>query len=224
MADLAVVTTNSARYTLTICPDTNNPTSNSIPVGHGYALLSDHHGMVTVAGALADGTPFSQSVPASGEQEVPVYSHLYGGKGMVLGWINLGSNATGPLCWIYPGKSGTMFTNAVTNINSVNLSPWTDNPPTNMLPTSLQLVEMVEGAGPQTNTCVLIVSNNYQLGVVSGPTDVSGSINPKTGKLTLILGSGSNMVTGHGAVLLNATNGAGYFSTNTASGAILLNP
>jgi hypothetical protein len=224
IADLAAVTTNSARYTLTIGPDTNNPAPNSIPVGDGYALLSDHRGMVTIGGALADGTIFSQSVPASGEQEVPVYAHFDGGKGLVLGWINLGTNATGPLCWIYPGKRGTMFTNAVTNINPVNLSPWINKPPTNMLPNSLQLVEMAEGAAPQTNTYALTVGNNYQLGVASGPTGLNGSINPKTGQLTLILGSGAGMITAHGAVLLNTTNGGGYFSTNTVYGAILLNP
>jgi hypothetical protein len=224
IADQAASMTNSARYTLTIGPDTNSPASNSVPIGDGYALLSDHQGTVMITGGLADGTTFSQSVPASAEKEVPVYAHLYGGKGLVLGWINLGTNDTGPLYWIYPGKSGTLFTNAFTNINPVALSPWSNNPPTNMLPTSLQLVDMTEGAAPQTNTYVLTISNNYQLGAVSGSNELSGSINPKTGQLTLSIGSGESMINGHGAVLLNSTNGGGYFSTNTVSGAILLNP
>lgn len=224
LADRANVTTNSTNYTLTIGPDTDEPASNSIPPGDGYALFSDHHGTVGITGALADGTAFSQSVPASRAQDVPVYASLYGGKGVVLGWVNLATNQTGPLCWIHPDGTKTIFTNSFTNINPVCLSPWSNNPPLSALPTNLQLVITANGAAPQTNSYVLSIGTDYTLGGMTGPSDVSGSINPRTGHLTLTFGSGDAMVRGFGAVLLNSTNGAGQISTQTASGAILLNP
>ena len=53
---------------------------------------------------------------------------------------------------------------------------------------------------------------------------VSGTINPKTGLLTVTIGSGANKITGHGAILLNATNGGGYYLTKTNAQAITLEP
>jgi hypothetical protein len=51
---------------------------------------------------------------------------------------------------------------------------------------------------------------------------VSGAINSKTGLLKVTIGSGPTKVTGYGAILLNATNGAGYFLTTTNAQAIKL--
>jgi len=60
-------------------------------------------------------------------------------------------------------------------------------------------------------------------GKVTGPS-VSGTINPRTGLLTVTIGSGASRVTGHGAILLNATTGGGYFLTKTNAQAIELGP
>ena len=42
--------------------------------------------------------------------------------------------------------------------------------------------------------------------------------------LTLTIGSGASKVTGHGAILLNATTGGGYFVTKTNAGAVKVEP
>ena len=69
------------------------------------------------------------------------------------------------------------------------------------------------------------ISNNFKLGEVSGPAPLSGCcINPKTGLLKVTIGSGASRTTGYGAILLNETNGAGYFLTKTNAGAIILEP
>ena len=97
----------SSAYTLTLEPDTNVA---STPGGYGYALIAVTAGsskkatMATITGRLADGTAFSQSVGLSGDGFAPLYSSLYSGKGMVLGWINF-TNTAGPLYWIHPGIS-----------------------------------------------------------------------------------------------------------------------
>ena len=50
---------------------------------------------------------------------------------------------------------------------------------------------------------------------VSGSMPLSGSINLKTGLLTVTLGNGADKTTGYGVILLNATNGGGYLLTKT---------
>jgi len=83
-------------------------------------------------------------------------------------------------------------------------------------------LEMAGGAVTQTDTFVLAISNNYKLGLVSGPLPLSGAINPKTGQITLTVGSKANKFTGAGVILPNATNGGGAFTTHTNSGALFL--
>jgi hypothetical protein len=53
---------------------------------------------------------------------------------------------------------------------------------------------------------------------------VSGTINSNTGPVTVTLGSDATNVTGHGAILLNATNGGGNSLTKTNSQASKLGP
>ena len=201
----------SAEYTINIPPDTNNPSSNSIPGGTGYALVTNHNGTVRMTGGLADGTPFSQTVPATAEGNVPVYANLNQGKGLLLGWISLAdTNAPGTLNWIRP--------NAFTSTNPVLLSPWSNPPPASALPTSLFEIEFTNGIVVATSAFVLTFNTSYKLGEASGPIPLSGAINPKTGQLTVSFGSGAARQTGYAALLLNSTNNGGYFISKTSSG------
>jgi hypothetical protein len=228
MADLATNLAFSSDYTVTIPPDTNSPASNGIPGGDGYALITNHVGALKITGALADGTAFSQSVPVSQGGDVPVYASLYGNKGLLLGWINLdttNTNGPGTLNWVHPEQTKGQFLAAFTSTNPINFSLWTNPPAASSLPTDLVVLEMTNGVTTQTNTFVITVSNNYKLGEVSGPVPLSGSINPKTGLLTVTLGNGPSKQTGYGVVLPNATNtSGGYFVTKTNAGAIILKP
>lgn len=222
----------SAEYTATIPPDTNS--SNVIvPVGDGYALITNHNGTVHVAGALADGTPFSQSVPASQTGDVPVYASLLGNKGLLLGWINLettNTNGPGTLYWVHPANvHGSFFTNFTTT-NPINLSLWTNpsEPGANLtgnLPTNLTEIEFSAGVPPNTISFALTISNDFRLGGESPEAlALGGSINPKTGLLTVTVGSGANKQTGYAVILLNETNGGGYFLTKSNAQAIKIGP
>jgi hypothetical protein len=74
-----------------------------------------------------------------------------------------------------------------------------------------------------TNALTSVAVNITTAGKVIG-TSVSGTVNLKTGLLTVTIGSGAAKVTGHGAILLNASYGGGYFLTKTSAGAIILAP
>ena len=62
----------SAEYTILFSPSTSNA-----PPGNGYALVTNRAGIVTLSGALADGTRYNQAVPVSRSGDVPVYASLY---------------------------------------------------------------------------------------------------------------------------------------------------
>ncbi len=225
VADLQTNLTFSSDYTMTIPPSTNNPASNSIPGGDGYALITNHAGAVKISGALADGTVFSESVPVSQSGDVPVYASLYANKGLLLGWINLdATNAPGSLAWIHPTARTGFFTSPFSSTNFVKLSGWTNPPAGSSLPQHLVVLEMANGAVTQSNAFVITVSNNYKIGEISGPLPLSGTLNPKTGQLQLVIGSKADKQTANGAVLLNGTNGGGFFTTKTNTGAVILAP
>jgi hypothetical protein len=226
-ADLATNTLPSAEYTLLIPPDTNSAPTNS-PGGDGYALITNHVGIVTITGALADGTAFSQSVPVSQDGYVPIYANLYGSKGLLLGWINLDlTNTTGViLTWIHPETRSGLYTNGFTNVlfpNQILLSPWTNSPANFDDLTNLLTLETIT----DTNTVITNIAVNINAAgkmTETGTKTVIGSITPKTGLFTVTVGSGASKVTGYGAILLNATNGGGYFLTKTNAGAVILEP
>jgi hypothetical protein len=236
-ADLATNSLPSAEYTMLIPPDTNNGPPDSSPGGDGYALITNHAGTAKVTGALADGTAFSQSVPVSQDGYVPVYANLYGNKGLLLCWINLdltntnAVTATG-LTWIHPTRTTGLYQKGFTNIlltNQILLSLWTNLPGNIDTLTNLSILDTINDTNALTNVAVKISSAGKVTEATGSPVTVSGSITPKTGLLKVTIGSGATRVTGHGAILLNSTNGgsnygAGYYLTKTNAGAVLLEP
>lgn len=208
-ADLAADAVPTGQYTLLVPPG-NNTVS---PAGDGYALIDNDAGTVRITGDLADGTPLSQTVTVSENGYVPIYASLYSGKGLLTGWINLSSNLdnTG-LTWIRPGARTGLYTNGFANTLSAGqllLSQWSEPGNFDLL-TNITIFD--------TNMPVSVTGS----GKVTGQ-GVSGSIAPKTGVVTLSIGSGSSRVTAHGA-LLNPTNGGGYFLTKTNAQGIEFGP
>lgn len=68
------------------------------------------------------------------------------------------------------------------------------------------------------------ISNDFKLADESGLGLLGGCINPKTGFFKVSIGGGASKLTGYGAILLNGTNGGGYYLAETNAGAILLEP
>jgi hypothetical protein len=224
-----LATTNSlfpAEYTVLIPPDTNNAPPANSPGGDGYALITNNFaGTAKITGALADGTALSQTAPISqGSSYVPIYANLYHGKGLLLGWLNLDVASLNPntgLTWIHPATTKGSYQTGFTNVllgDQILLSPWTNPPAGLALLTSLVTLGAIGDTNGVTNTVMTSAA-----GDISG-TGVSGTINPKTGLFKVTLGSGADKTNGYGAILLNATNGGGYYLNGTNAQAIELEP
>ncbi len=232
VADLSSNALPSGKYTMLIPPDDNNAPPNSSPGGDGYALIAYNAGTVgnpssakaTVSGALADGTSFNQTVAVSADGSVPVYANLYGGKGLLLGWINLEGTSATSLTWIHPRLASGMYKSGFTNYlagNQILLSPWNNHTAAIFGATNLSFLDTMNDATTLMDF-TLTIDNNFQLGEVSDAKLLSGSINPNTGLLTVTIGNGGSKLTGHGAMLLNSGSGGGYFLDRTNAQAMKL--
>jgi hypothetical protein len=80
------------------------PGATNSPTADGSVSISvTTNGIVNLAGYMADETAVSQSVPVSQAGLIPFYRSLYGGLGLVEGWLSLaGSTPGGTLTWIRP--------------------------------------------------------------------------------------------------------------------------
>ena len=223
-AELAANESTSASYTALVLPS-------GAPPGDGYMLMADHLGAFTMSGALADGTPFMQNVPLCGTGDLPVYGNLYHDTGLLLGWLHLQNGSPmGNLTWIkkasrFPALYATGFTNLVI----VQVSPWT-NPLAKTAAIDLPAgqLEISDGGLPAPLVFNVAVSDNNAIVKLPGsPTNsLTGSINAKTGLLTVTFGNGVGKATttGKGAVLQNTANAGGFFLGKTNAGSILLQP
>jgi hypothetical protein len=212
----------SGQYTLLLSPSSN--AVGDVPPGDGYVLLTNHLGNLTLAGALADGSTFSQSVPVGKLGDVPIFANLYGNTGLLLGLISL-TNGTpkgeGDLIWIKSAARSGIYIDGFANSLSVQGSAWSN------------------GAALAVSTGTLTISNasldlTYQVSLsdnkvvkISGPTNsLTGTINPKTGAMTLIFGNGAGKATttAAAALLQDTVQGGGYFVTKTNAGSVSLAP
>jgi uncharacterized repeat protein (TIGR02543 family) len=66
-----------------------------------------NNGTVRIHGVLGDGTTFHERTFVSADGRIPIYVRLYGGRGALLGWVDLGGNGAvqGTLRWFRPGDS-----------------------------------------------------------------------------------------------------------------------
>ena len=236
-AELAGTNLPSARSTLLFAPPASAPANT--PPGDGYAQVTNHLGMVTVKGALADGAAFTaQTVAESQNGDFPVYATPYGNTGLLMGSINLTNLEAAPpansLAWIKKAsRTYPPYTNGFTNTVQVQGALWT-NPPAKTPAIILQKGQLLQlSAGNNAGIDVaydLAVTSSNVLVNVSGSlvTDslTTGSISTKTGLFTLnFLNGNSNATTnGWGAFLQNQSIGKGFFLGTTNAGYILLEP
>jgi hypothetical protein len=220
--ELAANTPLSAEYTVLV-PRGPAP-------GYGYILITNHASAVTLKGLLADGASFSQEVPLSGNDSLPVYVKLYGGNGVLLGWLNLQSGSpSGNLAWLKQGSPSGVNGNGFTNLVFVQGSPWT-NPPAGSPAIDLssgQLLISSGGLAAPLSFNVGVNNNNALVKLPGSPTNsLTGSINPKTGLLTVTFGNGAGKATttATGAVLQKSVNAAGFFLEKPNAGTVLLQP
>jgi hypothetical protein len=162
-AGLSTVTLGASNYTLLMLPPTNAPINILTPTGYGYTLIADHGGTVTLSGGLADGTAFTQTVPALQANNVPVYVSLYGKTGFLFGWLNLtnlsGTNTTGELIWIKgtAAHPSVLFPDGFTNLLLTAGSVWTNPGVISLSPTNRLAIS---GSGQNLDYTVAVKNNN----------------------------------------------------------------
>ncbi|HTA30662.1 MAG TPA: hypothetical protein VK731_09250, partial [Candidatus Cybelea sp.] len=235
LAELASHETQSGTYTMLIPPQTDvaGSEAGSSPSGYGYAAIDNHNGMVTLSGALADGTHFNQTVAVAQTGDLPVYANLYNHAGLLLGWINVANGSpAGNLAWIRPfSATSPPYSNGFTNNVQALWSPWINPPPgvaAIVMPNGQLNISGADQLPPQLSFNVQVNTRNALVKITntSPANSLTGSINPKNGVLTVVVGNGTGDATtvGLGAVLQNTTSAGGFFAGKTGAGSITLAP
>ena len=101
----------AGKYTLVIPSPTNTVVS---PKGDGFGEVEmDSQGNIHLTGELSDGTIIRQETHISRGGIWPLHVPLYGGKGMLMGWITMTNHAEmdlyGDLRWFKPTTDGDRF-------------------------------------------------------------------------------------------------------------------
>jgi hypothetical protein len=102
----------TSRFTLKI---SGQPGDSSVPAGDGIgAGRVRANGLLTFGAILADGTPFSQGVALTKDNQWPLYAPLYSGNGSVFSSLAFdtnqpGGDIQGSVAWIKPGNPSTRY-------------------------------------------------------------------------------------------------------------------
>jgi hypothetical protein len=91
--------------------------------GDSYAAGSvSKLGVLTMAGALADGSTFSASAPVSQNGQWPFYAYSAAGKDVVLGWVTVSNGLAGTnITWSKAAGKGPLYAAGFTNVFQWNL-------------------------------------------------------------------------------------------------------
>jgi hypothetical protein len=103
-----------AGYYTMVIPSVQDAGTAGEPVGAGYATLRvDVNGVVKWTGALADGTKLTGKTALGRPGVWPLYSGLYSGRGLLLGWIEFEEEETsdlaGDILWVRPANLSRVY-------------------------------------------------------------------------------------------------------------------
>jgi hypothetical protein len=189
------------------------------PGGYGYGLITNNAvGMIALAGALADSSPISQSVPISKNGHWPLYVDLYKHQGLLEGWIDFSSGApAGELTWIKPANptNVTLTTYLGGFTNEVNVFGSVYAPVAPSITLASNLLSITDGSGlnlPLTFGATVSATNS----IVKLPgltNSLSGSITTSTGLMSVnFRPTGvAKTITAKGVVLQNSNAAYGAF-------------
>jgi uncharacterized delta-60 repeat protein len=198
------------------------------PSGHGFgAVTLSQNGQISVAGTLADGTRFSQSVLLTRAGRWPLYLPLYQGGGLAVGWLAMTNGYLGETDWIKPGLAREKY---FTNGFSLRVSVWGSLyvPPVanNGVLSFHQGSLLLKPAGAEEATIQNILLRNGSWMSFSSYGHGFMKFAPSSG---LFAGSvfephSEKMVPVQGVVMQHWNAGCGCFFTPLASGGIVFGP
>jgi hypothetical protein len=196
-------------YTMSLPWDTGTLTNVAGGDSYGTATVSAE-GVLTVVGALADGSAFSASAPVATNGAWPFYTYAAAGKDTVLGWVNVapaglsGTNIT----WSKAAVASPLYKAGFTNTMQLIGSPWTKPAPgSTALNLSYSAVFVVGGDSSQS-----YASTNLSLSVQPSTGLFSGWFEEPNGRRESM----------GGVVLQDESRARGFFLGTNYSGAVLL--
>jgi hypothetical protein len=218
----------AAKYTI-ILPGANDSTL--APGGYGYAATTiDASGKLKLSGAMGDGTKITQSVTVAPDRTFPLYANLYGGKGVVQGWIAFddstpAQNLSGSVTWIKDPQSAHLYPDGFL----MDLAPFGGiyTPPATRADPILALTDgtiTFSGgnlAADFSNDVTLSADdkisnespNRLTMSFVLSSGLFNGSVTPPSGMRPMPF---------HGAAFQGDDRGYGYFLGSTESGSVVL--
>jgi uncharacterized repeat protein (TIGR03803 family) len=217
------------RYTLVIPGADSRPE----PAGDSWGTVTvDGAGTIRLTASLADGTPVSQGVAVSRDGQWPLYASLYGGQGLLLGWLAFSSNSNadlaGEVVWLKPSLRATRYySSGLTLRTNVSGSPFTvPARGTNLLNATNAVVTLDGGNLTQTITNrITLDANNRVANQSANKLSLSFSLSDGSFKGAVVDPVSSRSIPFKGVVLENQGYAAGYFlGTNNQSGQVLLAP
>jgi len=209
-------------YTMVI-PGTDDPSG---PGGDSYGTVSvSKAGAVRVAGALADGTKFSQSSFLSPDGQGPLFVPLYSGQGLLLSWIALGqegNDLSGDMSWIKPVLPKAKYYPGGFMENPTAFGSRYVHPPKGTAVLPFNVGEIVLSGGDLSETLTYPVTLNFN-NSVSGTNHTSVGISLQSGLFSghVVNPATKKSLSFNGVVLTNAGYGDGYFLGTNLSGQVL---
>lgn len=216
----------ASQYTMTL----TNENSNSLAIGDSYgALTVSKEGVLSVAGQLADGNAFSQSVPISEDGMWPFYAYVSQGQDFLLGWVSFASSPiTGPvleptnIVWSKGANSkGRYYPAGFTSPFNLTGSVYAYSRANGPVLTLVNPEVVLSGGGLGAPQTYLLDSKND---LVYSTTNLTLSINPEAGTFSGRLHHQGEELSLklNGIVLQNQESGFGFFlGTNEESGVVL---
>ncbi|HWI59963.1 MAG TPA: trypsin-like peptidase domain-containing protein, partial [Bacillota bacterium] len=217
----------AGRYTL-ILP--GNYSSADQPGGDSFGVLTvSKAGLVQFSAALADGMNVSQAAMVSKNGQWPLYLPLYGGKGLLFGWVDFASSGasdlSGTVTWIRPSMSrAKLYAAGFTSLTTAAGSRYT--PP----PAGVSILNLPSGqvtlSGANLDPSIvnqIALGNNNRvtnmsenrlnlLFVLPTGTFRGGVMNPQTAKAVAF----------RGVVLQKQNIAAGFFMNIDQSGQVMI--
>ncbi len=218
------------RYTL-LLPGALEPGAG--PMGDGAATVGlNKSGLLAVAGVLADGTKFSQKVPASRRGGWPLFATLNRGRSLVAGELQLrpdpdpGHDIAGSVHWLrLAGSAPQILTNGFHLVSAAAGSAFVNPGAGRVLDLNSAALTLINDVGAVLASNVVRFGSSGRI-TNQGPARLTLSVVPSSGWLRgLIDVSGSvRPVAMSGVVLQRQHVGGGFFVRSNAVGRVQLEP
>ena len=213
-------------YTLLVQPTTNN----TISIGDGFGTATvDAAGNVALKGILADNSAVAQKVGVSAAGDWPFFASLYAGKGSIIGWVKIDSNApnalltTDGLHWTRPTQTKQPYAAGFTNDWATLGSPYP-------LPITGRVLAMTNGVTILAGgNLIQNITNDIRLEIDNKITNLSSNalkitVTSAKGsfKGTVTSPAGGKPIAVQGAILPRQNIGGGFFIGTNSTGQVYL--